>query len=148
MPKFLIVMWCICSVNSIAGHSLGALMYLKTWYIRIAHLSSFIQPLQKVLFMFWLLYRGQFVIPTGLYSDRSIFRQVDIPTGLYSDRFIFRKVVIPTGLYSDRSIFRQVVILTGQHSERSIFRQVVIPTGRYSDRSLFSQFLDVNCDGN
>ena len=45
---------------SIAGHSLGALMYLKTGYIRIQHLSSFIQLLQKVpsvwVMMFWLLY--------------------------------------------------------------------------------------------
>ena len=56
--------------------------------------------------------RGQFVIPTGLYSDRSIFRQDVISTGLYSDRSIFRQVVIQTGLYSDRSIFRQVVIPT------------------------------------
>ena len=48
---------------------------------------------------------GQFVIPTGLYSDRSIFRQVVIPTGRYSDRSIFRQVVIPTGRYSDRFIF-------------------------------------------
>ena len=37
--------------------------------------------------------RSQFVIPTGLYSDRSIFRQVDIPTGLYSDRSTFRQVI-------------------------------------------------------
>ena len=48
---------------------------------------------------------GQFVIPTGLYSDRSIFRQVYIPTGRYSDRSIFRQVYIPTGRYSDRSLF-------------------------------------------
>ena len=34
---------------SVAGHSLGALMYLKTYYLQIAHLSSFIQLLQKVL---------------------------------------------------------------------------------------------------
>ena len=66
--------------------------------------------------------RGQLVIPTGLYSDRSIFRQVVIPTGLYSDRSLFRQVYIPTGLYSDRSLFRQVVIPTGLYSDRSIFR--------------------------
>ena len=48
--------------------------------------------------------RGQLVIPTGLYSDRSIFRQVVIPTGRYSDRPIFRQVDIPTGRYSNRSI--------------------------------------------
>ena len=59
------------------------------------------------------LKRGQFVIPTGLYSDRSIFRQVVIPTGRYCDRSLFRQVAIPTGLYSDRSIFRQVAIPTG-----------------------------------
>ena len=34
--------------------------------------------------------RGQFAIPTGLCSDRSIFRQVYIPTGRYSDRSLFR----------------------------------------------------------
>ena len=90
---------------------------------------------------------GQLVIPTGLYSDRSIFRQVYIPTGRYSDRSLFRQVYIPTG-YSDRSIFRQVVIPTGLYSDRSIFRQVSIPTSRYSDRSLFRKFLDVNCNGN
>ena len=75
---------------------------------------------------------GQFVIPTGLYSDRSIFRQVDIPTGLFSDRSLFRQVDIPTGRYSDMSIFRHVYI----------------PTGRYSNRSLFRQFFDVNYNGN
>ena len=80
--------------------------------------------------------RGQLVIPTGLYSDRSIFRQVVIPTGRYSDRPIFRQVDIPTGRYSDRSIFRQVVIPTGRYSDRSLFRQAYIPTGRYSDRSI------------
>ena len=64
----------------------------------------------------------QVVIPTGLYSDRSLFRQVDIPR----NRSLFRQVVIPTGRYSDRSLFRQVDIPTN----RSLFRQVVIPTGR------------------
>ena len=84
---------------------------------------------------------GQFVIPTGLYSDRSIFRQVVIPTGRYSDRSLFRQVYIPTGRYSDRSLFRQVYrpILTGRYSDRSIFQQVYIPTGRYSDRSIFQR---------
>ena len=83
--------------------------------------------------------RGQLVIPTGRYSDRSIFRQVYIPTGLSFDRSIFRQVYIPTGLYSDRSIFRQVVIPTALYSDRSLFRQVYIPTGLYSDRSIFRQ---------
>ena len=85
--------------------------------------------------------RGQFVIPTGRYSDRSIFRQVGIPTGRYSDRSLFRQVVIPTGRYSDRSVFRQVYIPTGRYSDRSIFRQVYRPilTGRYSDRPIFQQ---------
>ena len=73
--------------------------------------------------------RGQFVIPTGLYSDRSIFRQVYIPTGLYSDRSIFRQVDIPTGRYSD--------ILTGRYSHRSLFRHIYIPTDLYSCRSIF-----------
>ena len=84
---------------------------------------------------------GQLVIPTGLYSDRSIFRQVYIPTGRYSDRSLFRQVVIPTGRCSDRSIFRQVVIPTGRYSDRSIglFWQVDIPTGLYSSRSIFRQ---------
>ena len=84
---------------------------------------------------------GQLVIPTGLYSDRSIFRQVVIPTGRYSDRSLFRQVYIPTGRYSDRSLFRQVYrpILTGRYSDRSIFQQVYIPTGRYSDRSIFQR---------
>ena len=76
--------------------------------------------------------RGQFVIQTGLYSDRSIFRQVVIPTGRYSDGYIFRQVYIPTGRYSDRSLFRQVYI----------------PTCRYSNRSLFRQFLDVKYNVN
>ena len=52
---------------------------------------------------------GQFVIPTGLYSDRSIFRQVYIPTGRYSDRSLFRQFYILTGRYSDRSLFRQLL---------------------------------------
>ena len=91
---------------------------------------------------------GQLVIPTGRYSDRSIFRQVYIPTGLSSDRSIFRQVVIPTGLCSDRSIFRQIVIPTGRYSDRSLFRQVYIPTCRYSNRSIFRQFLDVNYNWN
>ena len=75
--------------------------------------------------------RVRVVIPTGRYSDRSIFRQVVIPTGRYSDK----QVVIPTGRSSDRSIFRQVVISTGLYSDK----QVVIPTGRYSDRSITRQ---------
>ena len=70
----------------------------------------------------------QVVIPTGRYSDRSIFRQVVFPTGRYSDK----QVVIPTGRYSDRSIFRQAV----RYSDRSLFRQVDSPT----NRSLFRQF--------
>ena len=45
MPKFLIAMWYICYSYIIAGHSLGALMYLKT---KTLHLSSFIQLLEKV----------------------------------------------------------------------------------------------------
>ena len=68
------------------------------------------------------------VIPTGRYSDRSIFRQVVIPTGRYSDK----QVVIPTGRYSDSSIFRQTV----RYSDSSLFRQVDSPT----NRSLFRQF--------
>ena len=32
-------------------------------------------------------------IPTGLYSDRSMFGQVDIPIGRYSDRSLFRQVL-------------------------------------------------------
>ena len=51
MPKFLIVM-CICgifaTVKCIAGHSLGALMYLKTKPQQLQHLSSFLQLLCKV----------------------------------------------------------------------------------------------------
>ena len=51
MPKFLIVM-CICgifaTVKCIAGHSLGALMYLKTKTQQRHDLSSFLQLLQKV----------------------------------------------------------------------------------------------------
>ena len=72
--------------------------------------------------------RVRVVIPTGRYSDRSIFRQVVIPTGRYSDK----QVVIPTARYSDRSIFRQAV----RYSDRSLFRQVDSPT----NRSLFRQF--------
>ena len=60
------------------------------------------------LFIFVHAPGGQFVIPTGLCSDKSIFRQVDIPTGRYSDRSIFRQVAIPTGRYSYRSLFRQL----------------------------------------
>ena len=88
------------------------------------------------------------VIPTGRYSDSSIFRQVVVPTGRYSDK----QVVIPTGRYSDRSLFRQVDIPTNRSlfwqvdspTNRSLFRQVDSPTNRveipkglYSDRSLF-----------
>ena len=50
MPKFLIVM-CIygifATVKYIAGHSLGALMYLKTKTQQRHHLSSFLQLLRK-----------------------------------------------------------------------------------------------------
>ena len=74
--------------------------------------------------------RLRVVIPTGRYSDRSIFRQVVIPTGRYSDRSIFRQFYIPTGptsRYFDRSLFRQ----TDRYNyDRSLVRQVVIPTGR------------------
>ena len=45
MPKFLIAMWYICYSYIIAGHSLGALMYLKTKTLQNVHLSSFIQLL-------------------------------------------------------------------------------------------------------
>ena len=51
MTKFLIVM-CICgifaTVKCIAGHSLGALMYLKTKTQQRHHLSSFLRMLRKV----------------------------------------------------------------------------------------------------
>ena len=51
MPKFLIVM-CICDIFStakcIAGHSLGARMYLKNKTQQRHHLSSFFQLLLKV----------------------------------------------------------------------------------------------------
>ena len=51
MPEFLIVM-CICgifaTVKCIAGHSLGALMYLKTKTEQRHHLSSFLHLLRKV----------------------------------------------------------------------------------------------------
>ena len=51
MPKYLIVM-CICgmfaTIKCIGGHSLGALMYLKTKTQQRHHLSSFLQLLQKV----------------------------------------------------------------------------------------------------
>ena len=70
------------------------------------------------------------VIPTGRYSDRSIFRQ----TGRYSDRSLFQQVDIPTGRYSDRSIFRQ----TARYSDRSLFRQVDSPTNRSLFRHLDS----------
>ena len=60
------------------------------------------QILDSFTFRIIGLKRGQFAIPTGLCSDRSMFRQVYVPTGLYSDRSIFRQsiirhVVIPTG---------------------------------------------------
>ena len=102
-------------------------MLISYWtYI---HLCLVINNQRHYKYIFLLLltvYRV--VIPTGRYSDRSIFRQVVIPTGRYSDK----QVVIPTGVYSDRSIFRQ----TGRYSDRSIFRRVVIPTGRYSDQQV------------
>ena len=51
MLKFLIVM-CICgifaTVKCIAGHSLGALMYLKTKTQQRHHLNSCLQLLKKV----------------------------------------------------------------------------------------------------
>ena len=51
MPKFLIVM-CICgifaTVKCIAGHSLGALIYLKTKTQQLHYLSSFFQLLREV----------------------------------------------------------------------------------------------------
>ena len=40
------VVYLLC--YGIAGHSLSALMYLKTKTLQIAHLSSFIQLLQNV----------------------------------------------------------------------------------------------------
>ena len=52
----------------------------------------------------------------------SLFRQVDIPTGRYSDRSIFRQTV----RYSDRSLFRQVDSPTNM----SLFRQFDSSTNR------------------
>ena len=40
-------MWYIFYCYCIAGHSLGALMYLKTKIINISHLRGFLQLLQK-----------------------------------------------------------------------------------------------------
>ena len=49
MPKVLIVMWYICYCYTIAGRSLGALMYLKKRkLLQNVHLSIFIWLLQKV----------------------------------------------------------------------------------------------------
>ena len=79
-------------------------------------------PITRSLTIFSRLVGVRVVIPTGRYSDSSIFRQVVVPTGRYPDK----QVVIPTGRYSDRSIFRQVVIPTSRYSDK----QVVIPTGR------------------
>ena len=51
MPKFLIVM-CICGIfataKCIAGHSLGALIYLKNKTQQLHYLSSFFQLLREV----------------------------------------------------------------------------------------------------
>ena len=57
MPKFLIVM-CICGIFAtvtvrIAGHTLGALMYLKTKTLKDVHLSSFLQLLRKAV---WVMF--------------------------------------------------------------------------------------------
>ena len=41
-------MWYICYYYCIAGHSLGALMHLKTKTLNDVHLRSFVQLLQKV----------------------------------------------------------------------------------------------------
>ena len=95
---------------------------LRRWPTLNQHLVSVPCWLGKLLLSIcWV----RVVIPTGRYSDSSIFRQVVVPTGRYSDK----RVVIPTGRYSDRSIFRQVFIPTGRYFDK----QVVIPTGRYSD---------------
>ena len=62
MPNFFILM-CICGIFStvkcIVGHSLGALMYLKTKTQQRHHLSSFLQLLQKFQmsrWCFWIMY--------------------------------------------------------------------------------------------
>ena len=97
---------------------------------------------------------GRHITPTGLYSDRSLFRQVFIPTGRYSDRSLFRQyrnngpnlprksalfrqVNIPTGRYSYKSLFgitTQITCEIARYSDRSLFRQVFIPTSRYPDK--------------
>ena len=43
MPNFFIVMWYICYCYTFAGHSLGALMHLKTKTLQNVHISSSIQ---------------------------------------------------------------------------------------------------------
>ena len=110
----------------------------------------------------------QVFIPTGRYSDRSLFRQyrnngpnlprksalfrqVNIPTGRYSYKSLFgitTQITCEIARYSDRSLFRQVFIPTSRYPDKYrgsiiptflLFRQVFIPTGLYSDRSLFRQ---------
>ena len=59
-----------------------------------------------------LLFRQLFIpifyIPTALYSDDSLFRQLFIPTTLYFDSSLFRQLFTPTDHYSDSSLFRQI----------------------------------------
>ena len=45
ISDYYVYMWYICYWYCITGHSLGALIYLKT---KTQHLSSFLQLLQKV----------------------------------------------------------------------------------------------------
>ena len=50
---------------SIAGHSLGALMYLKTKTLKNVHLISFIQLLQNVQVSVWSF---GFCIPSSIWN--------------------------------------------------------------------------------
>ena len=55
--------WYICYCYCIAGHSLGALMHLKTKTLRNVHLSSFLQLLPKGQVSGWCF---EFCIPPAI----------------------------------------------------------------------------------
>ena len=88
---------------------------VTSMFIAAHHSKELSPPINHIYFSFvimvtilvacipWSWKRVRVVIPTGRYSNRSIFRQVDSPTNWS----IFRQVDIPT----KKSIFRPVYIM-------------------------------------
>jgi hypothetical protein len=84
-----------------------------------------------------LFHRVQVDVPTGIYSERFLFRKLFVPK-IYvpkvncSESLFVRKCICPIGLYSERFLIRRVV--SPNLPNRSLILKVFVPKGRLSEK--------------